>query len=107
MPMRDPVDRAVRAISRRNSYALIWAQFGLSHVVMLGGIALLTLYQKVSEDQFWVLVVISQLLVSVDNVISIKLTRRMWRPVWAWERGQCSYPAAERAGPVKDHRLAR
>ena len=85
--MRDPVDRAVRAISRRNSYALIWAQFGLSHVVMLGGIALLTLYQKVSEDQFWVLVVISQLLVSVDNVISIKLTRRMWRPVWAWERG--------------------
>jgi class 3 adenylate cyclase len=85
--MRDPVDRAVRAIARRNSYALVWAQFGLAHVVMLGGIGLLTLYQHVSHDQLWTLIIVSQLLVSLDNLISIKLTRRMWRPVWAWERG--------------------
>jgi class 3 adenylate cyclase len=35
--MRDPIDRAARAIARRNSYALVWAQFGVAHVVMLGG----------------------------------------------------------------------
>jgi adenylate cyclase len=85
--MRDPVDRAVRAIARRNSYALVWAQFGLAHVIMFGGIGLLKLYQHVSGDQFWTLVIVSQALVSLDNLISIKLTRRMWRPVWAWERG--------------------
>jgi class 3 adenylate cyclase len=85
--MRDPVDRAVRAISRRNSYALIWLQFGLAHVVMLGGLGLLTLYQHMSTGDFWLLLGISQGLVSLDNLISIKLTRRMWRPVWAWERG--------------------
>ena len=39
--MKDPVDRAVRAIARWNSYALVWAQFGLAHLVMLGGLALL------------------------------------------------------------------
>jgi adenylate cyclase len=89
--MRDPVDRAVRAIARRNSYALIWLQFGLAHIVMLGGLGLLTLYQPMSEKDFWILLAISQGLVAVDNVISIKLTRRMWRPVWAWERGARDY----------------
>jgi class 3 adenylate cyclase len=85
--MRDPLDRAVRAITGRNSYALVWAQFGIAHVVALGGLALLPLYRHVSSENFWILVAVSQGLVSVDNLISIKLTRRMWRPVWAWERG--------------------
>jgi adenylate cyclase len=85
--MMDPIDRAVRAIARRNSYALVWLQFGVAHVVVLGGIGLLTLYQPMSSRDFWLLLGISQLLVAIDNLISIKLTRRMWRPVWAWERG--------------------
>ncbi|HWE34045.1 MAG TPA: adenylate/guanylate cyclase domain-containing protein [Solirubrobacteraceae bacterium] len=85
--MRDPVDRAVRAIARRNSYVLVWAQFGVAHLVVLGAIALLRLYQPMSNGHFWLLAGISQAVVSVDNLISIKLTRRMWRPVWRWERG--------------------
>ncbi len=85
--MFDPVDRAVRAVARRNSYALVWAQFCIAHLVMLGGLALLALYQDMSVADFWLLVAISQALVSIDNLISIKLTRRMWRPVWAWEAG--------------------
>ena len=51
--MIDPADRLVRAIARRNSYAFVWLQFGVSH------------------------------LIAIDNLISIKLTRWMWRPVWA------------------------
>jgi adenylate cyclase len=85
--MRDPVDRVVRAIARRNSYALVWAQFGLAHVVMAGGMVLLRLYQAMSDSDFVLLLVISQALVALDNLISIQLTRRMWRPVWEWERG--------------------
>ncbi len=85
--MIDPVDRAVRAIARRNSYALVWAQFGIAHVVVLGGVVLLELYQPLSSINFWVLVGVSQALVSIDNLIAIKLTRRLWRPVTAWERG--------------------
>jgi adenylate cyclase len=85
--MQDPLDRAVRAIARRNSYALVWAQFGLAHLVVFGGLALLRLYQNVPDGRFWVLVAISQVLVSLDNAISIKVTREMWRPVWRWERG--------------------
>jgi len=85
--MKDPVDRFVRAIARRNSYALVWLQFGASHLVMLGGLGLLSLYQPMPEHKFWILVGVSQGLVALDNLISIKLTRRMWRPVQAWERG--------------------
>jgi len=85
--MRDPVDRAVRAIAGWNSYALVWAQFGVSHLVSLGGLALLRLYQPMSWDLFWELTLVSQALVSFDNLLSIKVTKRMWRPVRAWERG--------------------
>ena len=85
--MRNPVDRVVRAIARRNSFALIWAQFGLAHLIALGGIVLLELYARMSEANFWLLVGIAQGLVALDNLISIKQTHRMWRPVRAWERG--------------------
>jgi adenylate cyclase len=85
--VKDPVDRLVRAIARRNSFALIWAQFGLAHVVVFGGVGLLALYQRMSADTFWLLTAVSQVIVALDNLISIKLTRRMWRPVREWEQG--------------------
>jgi len=98
--MLDPIDRAVRAIARWNSFALVWAQFGVAHLIVLGGMGLLSLYQPMSGGNFWLLVGVSQALVALDNVISIKLTMRMWRPVRAWERGardEASTVAAWRA----------
>ncbi|MGA2012901.1 MAG: adenylate/guanylate cyclase domain-containing protein [Solirubrobacteraceae bacterium] len=85
--MVDPIDRAVRAVARRNSFALVWAQFGIAHLVILGGLGLLRLYQPMTATRFWVLVAVSQGLIAIDNAISIRLTMRMWRPVRAWERG--------------------
>ncbi|MGH2909252.1 MAG: adenylate/guanylate cyclase domain-containing protein [Solirubrobacteraceae bacterium] len=90
--MKDPVDRAIRAIARRNSYALVWAPFGITHLVTLAGLGLLRLYQPMSLVHFLTLIGVSQALVAIDNVASIKLTRMLWRPVRAWERT----PAAER-----------
>ena len=85
--MKDPLDRVVRAVASRNSYALMWVQFGAAHLVLLGGVGLLRLYQSMSDRQLVALIVVSQALCVIDNIISIKLTRRMWRPVWAWEDG--------------------
>jgi class 3 adenylate cyclase len=86
--MVDPVDRAVRAIARRNSIALVWAQFLIAHLVILGGLGLLSLYQHMSVAQFLILVAVSQFLVLIDNVVSVKVTYRMWQPVRRWEAGQ-------------------
>ena len=85
--MRDPVDRTVRAISRRNCYALVWLQFGSAHLVVLGGIGLFRLYQPMSSANFWLLVGVSQAIVAANNIFSIKITKHMWAPVRAWERG--------------------
>jgi class 3 adenylate cyclase len=93
--MIDPVDRAVRAIARRNASALVWLQFGVAHLVLLGGIGLLSLYEPISSTQFWVLLIVSQAVVVVDNVVSIKLTRRLWAPYRRWEGG-----ARDRASTV-------
>jgi hypothetical protein len=79
--MVDPVDRAVRAIVRRNSFALVWAQFGVAHLVMLGGLGLLALYQPMSATQFWLLVGISQALVRLDNILDQGLRRRLAKQV--------------------------
>jgi hypothetical protein len=73
--MTDPVDRALRAVARRNSYALVWAQFGIAHVVMLGGLGLLFLYQPISTNDFWILVIVSQTLVLADNLVSVRSSR--------------------------------
>ena len=85
--MKDPVDRAVRAIARRQPFALLWAQFSVTHLVMLGGMGILRLYQPMSAAHFWVLVAISQALIGIDNVIAAKLTYKLLRPVRAWLRG--------------------
>jgi adenylate cyclase len=90
--MVDPVDRVVRAIVRRNSYVLVWLQFGVAHLVMLSGLGLLRLYQPMSATHFWVLVAVSQGFVLIDNAVSIRLTRRMWRPVRDWEERRAPDP---------------
>src|ERR1035441_10970306 len=82
-----PLDRVVRAIARRNSYALVWAQHLLAHLIMLGGLGLLSLYQPMSAMRFLVLTIVSQVLVALDNLVSIRMTLVMWRPVRAWEQG--------------------
>src|ERR1019366_44494 len=85
--MIDPLDRVVRAIARRNSYALVWAQHLLAPLIMLGGLGLLSLYQPMSAMRFLVLTIVSQVLVALDNLVSIRMTLVMWRPVRAWEQG--------------------
>src|SRR5690349_11369274 len=60
--MKDPVDRAVRAIARRQPFALLWGQFSVTHLVMLGGMGILRLYQPMSAANFWLLVALSQVL---------------------------------------------
>ena len=55
--------------------------------MFLGGLGLIALYQPMSLGNFLVLAAVSQGLVALDNLVSIKITKRIWRPVWDWERG--------------------
>jgi class 3 adenylate cyclase len=98
--MKDPVDRAVRALARRNAFAVLLTSFSVAHLVTAGGLGLLSLYQRISERDFLVLLAVIQVFVAFDNLVSAQLVWRMWQPVRAWERGardEASTVAAWRA----------
>jgi adenylate cyclase len=65
-------------------------QFQASHFVVLAGVALLTVYEPMSEADFLRILVVTQVLVLLDNLVALKLVYRLLRPVAAWLRGNRS-----------------
>jgi class 3 adenylate cyclase len=62
-------------------------QFQLSHVIVLAGVGLLTVYQPMSTAEFLRVVVVSQVLVLLDNLLALKQVYRLLRPARVWLRG--------------------
>jgi class 3 adenylate cyclase len=62
-------------------------QFQFSHVIVLAGVGLLTVYQPMSAGEFLRIVVVSQALVLVDNLLALKQVYRLLRPARVWLRG--------------------
>jgi class 3 adenylate cyclase len=79
---------ASRKLGPRYPGVILAAQFSLGHIVVLGGIGLLTIYQPMSDANLLRILVAAELLVLVDNMLSLKLAFRMLRPVRAWIRGE-------------------
>jgi adenylate cyclase len=91
---------AYRRLGRRYPLTVVVLQFQLGHIVALGGLALLRLYQPMEARTFVMLVLAAELLVALDNVRSTLLARRLLRPVTAWldgARGRTATTAAWRA----------
>lgn len=78
---------AYRRLGRRYPLTVVVLQFQLAHLVVLGGLVLLRLYQPMSDRSFVVLLVVAELLVALDNASSTLLARRLLRPVDAWLSG--------------------
>lgn len=78
---------AYRRLGRRYPLSALVLQFQLAHVVVLGGLLLLRLYQPMSSRTFVVLLVAAEALVALDNLSSTLLARRLLRPVDAWLEG--------------------
>jgi adenylate cyclase len=91
---------AYRRLGRRYPLTVVVLQFQLGHVVVLGGLALLRLYQPMEARTFVLLLIVAELLVAFDNLRSTLLARRLLRPVDAWlegARGRGETTAAWRA----------
>lgn len=78
---------AYRRLGRRYPLTVVVLQFQLAHLVVLGGLVLLRLYQPMSSESFLVLLVVAELLVALDNASSTLLARRLLAPVDAWLSG--------------------
>lgn len=81
------LEHAYRRLGRRYPLAVVVLQLQLAHVVVLGGLLLLRLYQPMSTKSFVLLLVIAELLVVVDNASATVLARRLLAPVDAWLAG--------------------
>jgi adenylate cyclase len=65
-------------------------QFQSAHLVVLAGVALLTVYEPMSDADLIRILVVTQVLVLIDNLVALKLVYRLLRPVRAWLRGNRS-----------------
>jgi class 3 adenylate cyclase len=92
-----PLRYAYAKLGRRYPRLVLAAQFQAGHVVVLAGVAMLTLYQHMSTVEFLRLVVVIEVLVAVENVLSLRMAFRAVRPADRWLRGDRSPQAASAA----------
>ncbi len=78
---------AYRRLGRRYPLTVVVLQFQLAHLVVLGGLLLLRLYQPMSARSFVVLLIVAELLVALDNASATLLARKLLAPVDAWLSG--------------------
>lgn len=74
----------------------LWSQLQVAHLVVLGGVGLLTVYQPLG-DHFWAVLGVGQGLLLLENALAYRLLSRLLRPADAWLRGDASPDAAARA----------
>jgi class 3 adenylate cyclase len=78
---------AYRRLGRRYPLTAVVLQFQIAHLVVLGGLVLLRLYQPMDDRTFLVLLVVAEALVALDNLSSTLQARRLLAPVHAWLDG--------------------
>ncbi|HYV16931.1 MAG TPA: adenylate/guanylate cyclase domain-containing protein [Conexibacter sp.] len=88
---------AYRRLGRRYPLTAVVLQFQLAHILVLGGLGLLRLYQPMSDRTFLLLLLMAELLVALDNVSSTLLARRLLAPVGAWLDGATDRDATSAA----------
>jgi adenylate cyclase len=91
---------AYRKLGRRYPRTILAAQFQFGHVVVLFGLGMLRLYVEMSWTQFLWLLLASQALIAVENVLSLKLCFRMLRRADPWLRGERTEATASDAWRV-------
>jgi len=86
--MRKPLRWTYGKLGRRYPRLALVAQFQLGHIVVLGGVGLLSLYQALSTRQLVAIVVFSQAVVLIENAIGLRVAFRLLAPADPWLRGQ-------------------
>lgn len=78
---------AYRRLGPRYPRAILVAQFQIAHLILLGGVGLLTLYQSMSDGQFLAILAVGEALVLVENFVTTRFVSCALRPVDPWLAG--------------------
>ncbi|HEX4110075.1 MAG TPA: adenylate/guanylate cyclase domain-containing protein [Solirubrobacteraceae bacterium] len=85
-----------RRLGRRYARIAVLAEFFILHLIVLGGVALLTLYQRVPDGRLWAIIGFTQGAVLLDNAFHLRVASGELAPVDRWQRGERG-PAASAA----------
>jgi adenylate cyclase len=86
--LRRPLRYAYEKLGPRYVRWAIWVQFQFAHLVVLGGVGLLTLYVNIDRPSFWRILIVSEALVLVENLVSLKIANKLVRPADPWLKGE-------------------
>jgi adenylate cyclase len=78
---------------RRYPRLVLWLQLQVAHLVVAGGVGLLTVYQPLGDD-FWAVMAAGQLLLLAENVLAYRVMSPMLAPADPWLRGNRSDESA-------------
>jgi class 3 adenylate cyclase len=86
--LRRPLRYAYEKLGPRYPRVAMWVQFQFAHLVVLGGVALLDLYVHISRETFIRILVVSQVLVLIENLLAMSVAFRLARPADPWLKGE-------------------
>lgn len=92
-----PLDWLSRRLGRRYLRVILWLELQLAHVVVMGGVGLLTLFVDLSGGQFGRIVAVSQGLVLLENIVGYRHISRLLRKADPWLRGDRTPESASAA----------
>lgn len=85
---RSPLRWLYRRLGPRYPRVMLALQYQFAHLVALGGVGLLRLYQDMSAWQLVRILLVSEALVLLDNALSLRATFCLLRPADPWLRGR-------------------
>src|SRR4051794_37202248 len=88
---------AFRRFGPRYPRLVIALLFQVAHLVVAGGVWLLDLYVDLDRGQFWLILVVAEAAVLVENALAIGVVWRLMAPADPWLAGDRSPRAALKA----------
>ena len=82
-----PLEALFRFLGPRYPRAVLTAQFALGHLIVLGGVGLLSIYQPMSDQQFWTILLVAEGLLVAENVAALAILFKLVAPAVRWLRG--------------------
>jgi adenylate cyclase len=85
--LRRPLRYAYEKLGPRYPRWAVWVQFQFSYLVVLGGVGLLTLYVNLDSGAFWRILIVAEVFVLIENLVSLKIVHKLLRPADPWLLG--------------------
>jgi len=86
--LRRPLRYAYEKLGPRYPRWASWVQFQFAYVVVLGGVGLLTLYVDLDSAAFWRILIVAELFVLIENLVSAKIVNKLLKPGDPWLNGE-------------------